>query len=1385
MIIVGADNPAVRWSLRSSSSSSSPSSPSSPSPSGPQGGALVAVSDHLGRTPRWSIAAMAAGFVLLCLLQAPGRLAADTKLDLAVDPAGFLAASTHLWRSSSDFGLLPNQYVGYLFPMGSFFAGGKVLGLPPWVTQRLWMALILTVASWGVIRLADTLRVGGRTHRVIGGIAYSVSPFVLGKIGSTSVALTGSAMLPWMVLPLVLAVRRDSSGSLRQLSPRRAAALSGLAIFATGGVNASVTLDVLLCPAVVLVLAGTDRRAWALRGWWILSVLLATGWWVLALATQRRYGLNFLPYTETAVTTTATTSVGEALRGASDWMAYLRLPSPWLPAASEYVTTFAAVLGSGLVAALGVWGLARADLPARRFLVLTFGVGVVAICAAYPGQPASPLADTVRDLFGAPFGFLRNVYKFQPVVRLPMALGLAHALSVAASWRRPDRGGAVGGVRRRDPIIRFIRRGRPVGRRRVAARRPGLVVVVVTVVTAACVIAGMTPALAGKLTPAGTFRNVPGYWGQAAQWLARNPAGGRTLVLPGTAFGEYSWGRPLDEPMQWLAQTPWGVRSLIPLGGTGVIRWMDGIERQLTLGSAPGLAEALARAGIGQVLVRNDLQNKDWDVPPSSAQISGALRGSGLQQAARFGPMLPARSAGNARLVPALRNPTQRVPALEVWVVPGGASMVQAYPAATALIVSGGAEATVEMAAQRVLPDQAAVLAGDLAATAGPTAAGPTADNPTAADPAAADVVGPRTTWVVTDTFTRRDNRFGLVHGAQSYVLGPHEDVAGATGPPDQWTDRPAAEHQTTAGYVGGMSVTASSYGFELVAAPDLAPANAVDGDPSSAWQSLRTDRGSAGQWLQVDVARTVEVPTLTVQLLEESPSRPTVRALRVTTQAGSVVTPVKPIESAQQLAVPTGPTRWFRVGFEQVAGGGGPFLGAGIRELTIPGIRFQRYLQAPSDMARWFSGTASGRIVYAFARNRADPSQPFEDDEERQLSRRFDVPRPLAFTVRGAAVPIAPLLTGAGGMSDGRQDGTGGQSARGDGSSSVATGPGQSGTEPVALPCGSGPMVIIDGQRYSTRLDGRPDDAGALRSVTMSLCTDGGTVTLSAGPHLLTTEPGSAPFAVGSLTLVDGALAAPSVPVRGTRITGWTSERRTVEIAAGERSYLAVRENANASWTATVNGVSLPVIRLDGWQQGWIIPAGVAGTIVIVNRPGQTYRRDLGVGMIMVAGLIALAVLPAGLRKPAGRASRGQRTRRWGTRRWGTGRWGTGRWVRRQQPEQVRDQLRYGVIAAGMCAVTLVAGPVALVIPALVAVARRWSTGLSWLAAGCVGAAVTVVALTPDSLPGSGRGAFGWQVQLCGAGAFACVLTSTAVRRVVRPADRPSVSVPAQSDRR
>nr|MDT0667181.1 hypothetical protein [Micromonospora sp. DSM 115978] len=146
---------------------------------------------------------------------------------------------------------------------------------------------------------------------------------------------------------------------------------------------------------------------------------------------------------------------------------------------------------------------------------------------------------------------------------------------------------------------------------------------------------------------------------------------------------------------------------------------------------------------------------------------------------------------------------------------------------------------TLQLAAQGVLDaDRAVVLASDLSdlgAGAGEAdigdgagedgagedgAGGDESDTqstvvsstPAPDSPPASLVVGPSTTWVATDTFDRRAYQFGLVHSSASYLLGPTETVAGSDGPIGQWTDRPIGGHQTVAGYVDGMSVTASSY---------------------------------------------------------------------------------------------------------------------------------------------------------------------------------------------------------------------------------------------------------------------------------------------------------------------------------------------------------------------------------------------------------------------------------------------------------------------------------------------------------------------------------------------------------------------------------------------
>ncbi|WP_248839241.1 alpha-(1-_3)-arabinofuranosyltransferase domain-containing protein [Frankia sp. AgKG'84/4] len=1313
------------------------------------------------RTPRWHLLWIAIAYAALFVTQAPGRVTADTKMSVAVDPWGFLARATHLWDSSADFGAIPNQIAGYLFPMGPFFLAGKLLGLPPWLTQRLWMGLLLTVATWGVIRLADTLRIGRPTSRVLGGLGYALSPMFLGKIGATSVSMTGAAMLPWIVLPLLRALRPDGAGGddtglagpvclpdgasaerpealygarragrsrrgdppvsvATRLSPRRAAALSGLAVLCTGGINASVTADVLVCPAILLLFAGGSRRVWALRAWWFVAVVLATAWWAIGLLALGRYGLNFLPFTESADLTTSTVSIAETLRTATDWMAYLRVPNVWLPAAAAYVGARFVIAGSYALAAISLWGLARRDLPARRFLLITFGVGTVAVAAAYPGALGSPVSADLRVLLDGQLSPIRNVFKFQAVTHLPMALGLVHALGIAA-----DRLAA-----------RSTARG-PATTRAGRARRP--VAGAALVLTVASLVASMLPLFEGKSLQPGSFGAVPGYWTQAANWLSANPRGGRTLLLPGASFAEYDWGRPLDEPVKWLSSTPWGERSLIPLGGVGMTRWLDGVENALYDDGA-GLGAALTRAGVGQVLVRNDLADDNWDVPPSTDEIHRALLAGGLRQAATFGPLVDARAGDRERILPAAtRRDTGRAPALEVWTVPGGARTVDTYPVATAMVVSGGPEATVQLAEHGLLaPDRAAVLAMDLgdqrtvdAQDVDPATRG-TVVAPADVVPAA-DIVTPTTSLAVTDTFDRRDVTFGLVHNTSSYLLGPTERAAGTTEPTKEWTDRPPAGHQTVGGYLDGKSVTASSYGYLLRAAPEAGPAGAVDGLPYT-WWSARPDPvlGTEGAWLRLDVGAPVTVPYLEVQVLADSPRRPVPTVLRVTTANGSIDTPVTPTGGPQRLTAPNGASSWFTVTLLGVTGGDAHTLGAGIRELAVPGQSFQHYAQVPSDATAMFAVQASGPVMYAFDRARADPTQPFNASEELTITRRFETARPERFTVAGTVVAVPPP---------------------------VGTPAPANPAAPAVLDCGRGPGVAIDGTVYPARVEGTAGDLATAAPMRLTVCTPDGTVPLAAGQHLLSVLPGAPALLVDTLSLISPTpavippAAGQPTPARPATIGQWTPERRTVTLGAGQRTFLAVHENANRSWTASLDGTPLTPVRLDGWQQGWIVPAGAAGTVVIENGPGRSYRFGLLVGLSLVLLLVVIALVPARLRlRPSSDPD-------------GYPRFLDPRRVRLVRAASTLPGPWVAAVAAAL-AVWLVAGPAALALIPLAVAARRRPAVLPWLAACGMTVAGAIMVLNPNLAPRTGQGAFSGWAQAAGALAFAATVAALCAAR-------------------
>ncbi|HEX9499673.1 MAG TPA: alpha-(1-_3)-arabinofuranosyltransferase family protein, partial [Mycobacterium sp.] len=256
----------------------------------------------------------AAAALILTFAQSPGQISPDTKLDLTANPLRFLARAFNLWNSELPFGQAQNQAYGYLFPHGAFFLAGDFLGLPGWVTQRLWWALLLTVGFWGLLRVAEALGIGSPTSRIIAAAAFALSPRVLTTLGAISSETLPMMLAPWVLLPVILALRgaapaatsSSSEGSVRILAAR-----SALAIALMGAVNAVATLTGCLA-AVIWLASHRPNRLWLrFTAWWLSCAVLAVLWWVVALVLLGRISPPFLDFIESSGVTTQWMSLTE------------------------------------------------------------------------------------------------------------------------------------------------------------------------------------------------------------------------------------------------------------------------------------------------------------------------------------------------------------------------------------------------------------------------------------------------------------------------------------------------------------------------------------------------------------------------------------------------------------------------------------------------------------------------------------------------------------------------------------------------------------------------------------------------------------------------------------------------------------------------------------------------------------------------------------------------------------------------------------------------------------------------------------------------------------------------------------------------------------------
>jgi arabinofuranan 3-O-arabinosyltransferase len=1207
---------------------------------------------------------------------APGDIIADTKFELVVNPSGFLSSALTLW-DPQQFGGLLNQAVGYLFPMGPFFKVLRLLPVEGWIVQRLWIGVLLIAAFAGTVRLAGRMGIGTQGTRAAAGLAYAMSPVALSIVGHMSGEFLPMAMLPWILIPLAdMHPWQDSTEAAGREGPAaraRAVARSAAAVALCSGMNAASAVAVLVPVLIFIVTRRGARPKIRMLAWWLPAVVLVTFSWSVPLLLLSRYGVSVVPYTESAQVTSSATSLLNIFRGTEIWVSYLVVNgSPWWPLAYQICTEVLPALVTGLLAALGLAGLVHRKIPERRFLLWCVLGGLLLISLGHVSSLGSPLAGPLISLINGPASPFRNLWKFDPMIRLPLALGLAHLLAVARSPQS-----------------------------RVPGRQAALAA------AAAAAFAGLAvPAFVTGLASAGSFGQVPSYWVSAAGWLTAHAENQAVLVEPGAPFGQYLWGSPMDDVLQALTNVDYAERNLSVVGSAGNERLLNSIDQRLAAGDgSAGLTEVLARMGVKYVVVRNDLalQNRTWP-----ARVNQALAASpGMTKVAQFGQFVGYFAPDDATT-----NFLAPYPPVEIFQVAGAQPEATVAPAAGAVRVYGGPESLLTLADENLLGNRPVLLNGD-----------------GAGQPAAGSVVTDSLRRRVRNFGEINSSYSPTLTGTQPALTFDATDDYTEPG----WDTYQAVAEYTGIKNVTASSSASDIQAIPSQWASGLLPFAAVDGDMRTRWES-GSWTGPVGQWIQEDFDAPVDPGTISVAFDDSSSLGPPVAQVLVSTAAGQVADPVAATSAAQPLRVPDGASSWLRITVTGLSSQPRPAIGtqAGIYDISVPGVRAGRTIVAPSVpggdpsavMLAKDEPPPSGCMLTSL-RWVCSPQLTAPAEEQFGFDHSFTEPAPEPATLRGSAILIDPALAdrfvrlsprqarvtasstytgdpqdqalsafdgnpatawvasvtdahpalsiqwgyqrtvskltiqrppGAAGLLQVLISGSGGQvrgALLGD-SGAVRFAPMRTtglkfsfsqvqaplqitdvtipGVPPVGVPsgtfrlkCGLGPLIKLNGQVVRTRVSGSFASLLTGRPLRFTACSP---VSLSGGGNRVA-EPATDAFSVQDVVVDAGLPAAlPAAPTAAV-VVSWTSTSRVLRVSAATASYLVVNENFNAGWRAVTGHGHLRAVRLDGWKQAWVLPGGTSGLVHLTYQPEQLYHPVVAGGLAAVVLVMLVAVWP------------------------------------------------------------------------------------------------------------------------------------------------------------
>ncbi len=959
----------------------------------PRGNAGAVEMPPASRTTRWL---GYVGLVLLAyvppLITQPGKVVADTKSYLYIDAARLLGRAASMWDPNVGMGTVTHQNIGYLFPMGPWYYSFHALGVPAWVAERLWLGSLVAGAGFGVLYLARALAIRG-PGVAVAALLYMFSPYSLHYASRISALLGPWSALPWMIGFAHYALHdprpAEVRGAKAWLHGWRYPALFALIVQLTGGVNATALIFAGVGPVLWIVWEVWGSRTVTWRHAFGVTVrigvitLFASLWWMAGLNLQGSYGLDVLNFTETVKAVARTSTPNEVLRGLGYWFFYGRdRLGPWIEAAVNYTQRPRIIFTGYVVSALALFAAALVRWRNRGYFVLLTLVGVVIAVGSYPYDGPTPLGGLFKSFAKSSAAglALRSTGRAIPLVILGLAMTLGAGVTALSGWMHAN--------------VRLSRYA------------------VLPAIVAGAVILSAFPALYD-----GTYygknlerpENLPAAWQAATKYLDNESHATRVLEEPGADFASYRWGNTVDPITPGMMDRPYVARELIPYGSPPSASLLNSLDRRIQEGvlDPAGLVDVLRRAGIGEVVLRNDIQWERYNLvrPRELEAVLASVPQLHVETA--FGPVITQANAlgivDERTLNPdeqAVKDPREIV----VLRVPNQVPIVHAESTETPVVVGGG-------------DGDGFIDASDAGLLAGNGVVLPSAEFEH--DPAALrKAAGPDATLVLTDQNRKRAERWSTVLENMGYTEQAGEKPL-AYDPSDQRLDVfPGADDNayTVVRQEGVRSVQATSYGNPITYTPEDRPALAFDDNLDTGWHVGAFSKVT-GERIQVETLHPMTIDQIGLVQTLHGPRDRYITSVRISFDKGPAVNasldPVSRTAAGQTLHF--APHTFSRISIEITGTNeGGPLYGGdsavGFEEIRIADehthqpVRVHEVTVLPSDLLASFGASSlSHPLVITFDRQRVREVPP-RLDPERNLDRQFTLPTARSFSLAGDA---------------------------------------------------------------------------------------------------------------------------------------------------------------------------------------------------------------------------------------------------------------------------------------------------------------------------------------------------------------------------------------------